>query len=398
MDASIKTYRFTEFTLNPAKRTLFRENAEIKLRDKDFEILLFLVENAPKTCSPDEIIEAVWNGTSVENNSIEKAIANLRNALGDNAKSPRFIRTVRAKGYLFVGDVQKALEKASKETISNVKTEGGEDSRLVQNKTLNLKTYFLYLGIILIIGLLGIIWWKGGEIWARYNSTVIFADDFSSSEIDPNHWVTSGSSVTIANGIMRVAVDETDNGGKLVSSNFSFEPTKPIIIQSRMKVTYNQMIKEKVYFYGSFLITANVYDAKEDFSHESPVDKYGRGVSFTNNDYINNGSNSGNGVEVIPAEGFFLVKPFGRPYEKRSYYDNKVGPRMLPVWAKWFEQKIIYNPVNGVMQYFIDGEKKSEYNVGTMPEMKNPQMRLYISPDGWWTNHSIEIDYIEITQ
>ena len=82
----VKVYKFGEFTLNPAKRILFREASEIKLRDKDFDILLFLLAHAPKTCSHDEIIDTVWSGTNVENNSIEKAIANIRSVLGDSAK------------------------------------------------------------------------------------------------------------------------------------------------------------------------------------------------------------------------------------------------------------------------------------------------------------------------
>lgn len=393
-----KICKFAEFTLNPATRTLFRENVEIKLRDKDFDVLLFLIDSAPKTCSPDEIIETVWDGTSVENNSVEKSIAGIRKGLDDDAKNPRFIKTVRGKGYLFVGDARQKEEQSPKEFVAeteklHTKIEPKPQKlNPLPGKTARFKIALLCFGIVLFVGLM---WWKGSEAWAQYNSKVIFADDFSSKVINVNHWTTNGSSITIVDGIMRIIVDETDNGGIVISSNFSFEPTKPIIIQSRLKVTYNQMTKEKVYFYGSFWITANVYDAKEDFSSLPPIDKYGRGVSYTNYDYIGDG---GNGTETIATEGFFLVKPFGRTHEKRSYYDNKIGPRMQPVWEKWFEQKIIYNPINGEMQYFIDGEKKSEYNVGTMPQMENPQMRLYISPAGWWTNHSIEIDYIEITQ
>jgi DNA-binding winged helix-turn-helix (wHTH) protein len=389
MPASIKTYEFSEFTLNPAKRTLFRRSEEIKLRDKDFDVLHFLIENAPATCSHDEIINAVWGEISVANNSLEKAITNIRGVLGDDSKNPRFIKTVRARGYLFIGDVSE-----TEENHSNPNTENAANSSKFQKKSLNLKTVFASSAIILLFAFFGLIWWKGSAVWAWYNSKILFADDFSDSEVNQNRWLAHGSSVMVSGGILRLMVDETDNGGKVVSANISFDPNKPIVIQSRQKVTFNQMEKEKIYFYGSFLITPNVYDAKDDISFGNQLDEYGRGVSYTNSD----DTDVFRGIEAIATEGFFLVKPFGRPHEKRSYYNNKVGARMEAIWAKWFEQKIIYHPANGLMEYFIDGVKKSEYNVGTMPPMENPQMRLYISPTGWWTNHSIEIDYIEITQ
>ena len=49
------------------------------------------------------------------------------------------------------------------------------------------------------------------------------------------------------------------------------------------------------------------------------------------------------------------------------------------------------------MKYCINGEKKGEFNVGQMLPEEN-KMQLQITPYGWYTNHSMEIDYIEVTQ
>jgi DNA-binding winged helix-turn-helix (wHTH) protein len=90
------------------------------LRDKDFDVLLFLLENASKPCSFEEIIEGVWKETNVENSSVEKAVANIRKVLADDARNPRFIKTIRTKGYLFFGDIEKIKGNPPKESVAPI--------------------------------------------------------------------------------------------------------------------------------------------------------------------------------------------------------------------------------------------------------------------------------------
>jgi len=49
------------------------------------------------------------------------------------------------------------------------------------------------------------------------------------------------------------------------------------------------------------------------------------------------------------------------------------------------------------MTYFVDGEKRGEFNVGRL-QAKDGQIRFEIIPWGWWPNHSMEIDYIRVSQ
>lgn len=388
MAISFKTYKFAEFILNPAKRTLLRERAEIKLRDKDFEVLLFLIESAPRTCSHDEIIEVVWNGTNVENNSIEKAIANIRNVLGDNAKSPRFIKTVRAKGYLFVGELEQIEKLPPKKDIEEHQT---ADTKT--NKSSKIKIVSLGLGFIFILGFALLFWWKGGEVWARYNSKVIFADDFSSGEIDSNRWKIKGKTVKVENGIAKLIVEETDNQGKLESSLFSFDRSKSVIIKSRLRISYSQNLKDKVYFIGMFGITPKT----PLFSQADIHNKYIFGINYTNHDYESRYPNGD--LDLMKTEGFFLFKYCGSSFKKVDYRDGKISKRIKPIWNEWFEQTIVYNPSNGEMSYIVGGNLEEVFNVGDLlKEMDEDKLRVEIDPAGWWLHHSIEVDYIEITQ
>lgn len=405
---SPEVYKFSEFTLSPAKRTLLKEGAEVRLRDKDFDVLHFLVENASRPCSFDEIIKGVWAGTSVENSSVEKAVANIRKVLADDAKSPRFIKTVRTKGYQFTGDVRRAeeiLPEADAAPSVNFQSEKvevkGRPQDAGQAQNLKFNKLLLSLGVALLATLV-LFWSKGVEIWTSIGTKTVFADDFSSREINPGRWRIKGKSVKPLEGTIKVSADETDNPGILRSEFFTVDPAKPITIASRIKVTYSQNIKDKVYFGGWFALipkTVNLekIDILEDIDETNSISF---GVRYMNYDYESDYPDKDDPLQTnrnIKAEGFFLIKDGGRPGTIAAYRDGKISERIEPTWGKWFEQKIVYRPADGLMTYFVDGEKRGEFNVGQL-KAKDNQIRFEITPWGWWVNHSIEIDYIKVTQ
>ena len=89
-------YSFDEFTLDLTRGSLLRQTEEIKLRPKSFEVLKFLVENGGRLISKDEIIENVWTGTAVTDDSLVQCLKDIRNALND--KSQIYIKTVPRRG------------------------------------------------------------------------------------------------------------------------------------------------------------------------------------------------------------------------------------------------------------------------------------------------------------
>ena len=75
------------------------------LSPKAFELLRMLVEHRPRALSKQELHEHLWPATFVsEVESGRVSIAELREALGDIARQPRFIRTAHRFGYAFCGD------------------------------------------------------------------------------------------------------------------------------------------------------------------------------------------------------------------------------------------------------------------------------------------------------
>src|SRR5277367_5724422 len=98
-------YRFGQFVLDPAKRALCRADSPVSLTPRAFDVLLFLVQNPNRLVTKEELLQAVWGNTFVEEGNLTQYISHLRKALGDNSEDARLIVTIARKGYQFTADV-----------------------------------------------------------------------------------------------------------------------------------------------------------------------------------------------------------------------------------------------------------------------------------------------------
>jgi TolB-like protein len=96
-------YAFERWTLDCRRGVLTGEGGEIALRPKAFEVLRFLVENAGRLVSRDEILDTVWHNVTVTEESLTHCVSELRQAFGD--ADQRIIKTVPRRGYLFAVSV-----------------------------------------------------------------------------------------------------------------------------------------------------------------------------------------------------------------------------------------------------------------------------------------------------
>ena len=87
--------------IHPAKREVLKNGEIVDIRDKEYEVLLFLAENKGKTVSASKIYESVWGEMSLpsSNNTVTVHILNLRRHLEDGATGQKLIRTVWGRGY-----------------------------------------------------------------------------------------------------------------------------------------------------------------------------------------------------------------------------------------------------------------------------------------------------------
>jgi pimeloyl-ACP methyl ester carboxylesterase/DNA-binding winged helix-turn-helix (wHTH) protein len=102
-------YRFGPFHLDVRERRLSRGCDVIPLRLKVFDTLLVLVENAGRLVTKQELLDAVWPETTVEENNLNHNVSVLRKALGEKATGQQYIETVPRVGYRFAAPVEAAL-------------------------------------------------------------------------------------------------------------------------------------------------------------------------------------------------------------------------------------------------------------------------------------------------
>jgi DNA-binding winged helix-turn-helix (wHTH) protein/tetratricopeptide (TPR) repeat protein len=123
------SYRFGQFVLDPSKRTLSRADSPISLTPKAFDVLLFLAQNPNRLVTKEELLQAVWVDTIVEEGNLTQYISHLRKALGDNSEDPRLIVTIARKGYRFTTDVTVLAEEPDIEEHAELQAVAIETSK-----------------------------------------------------------------------------------------------------------------------------------------------------------------------------------------------------------------------------------------------------------------------------
>ena len=96
---------FGRYRFEPATARLWADQREIKLTRKAAGVLGLLVERAGQPVTKQDLFASVWRNTVVSDDALTTCIQELRKALGDDAKQPRYIETRHRYGYCFVAEL-----------------------------------------------------------------------------------------------------------------------------------------------------------------------------------------------------------------------------------------------------------------------------------------------------
>jgi DNA-binding winged helix-turn-helix (wHTH) protein len=109
LDGRTVKLRLGELTFDSDTRQLLRGRDELHLSPKAFELLKVLIDARPRALAKNELHEHLWPATFVSEANLASLVAEIREALHDNARQPRFVRTAHRFGYAFCGDAIEAL-------------------------------------------------------------------------------------------------------------------------------------------------------------------------------------------------------------------------------------------------------------------------------------------------
>jgi DNA-binding winged helix-turn-helix (wHTH) protein len=99
-----KVAGFGDFRFDLSERRLFAGTDEIALNPKASEVLAYLLQHPRTIVSRDELMSAIWSGVAVTDDALVQRVLDIRKALGDDSKNPRYIRTHPRRGYEWIAN------------------------------------------------------------------------------------------------------------------------------------------------------------------------------------------------------------------------------------------------------------------------------------------------------
>jgi adenylate cyclase len=106
-------FRFKGYTLDIARTALRAADHDVQLRPKSFEVLRYLLENADRTVTKEELMEAVWPDVVVTDHVLAHCVSEVRQAIGDQNQA--IIKTMPRRGYRFTAPVVRVATSAAPE-------------------------------------------------------------------------------------------------------------------------------------------------------------------------------------------------------------------------------------------------------------------------------------------
>lgn len=176
MSLNKSKYRFGPFELDAAGGTLARNGSRVKLQDLPCRLLIMLVERPGEVVSRDEIRERVWpENTFVEfDNSLGVAIRKIRDALGDNPETPRYLETIPRRGYRFTAPVTtlnaNGSHPSNSESVSTAREEIRETSQGKRKKIL-IRAFVLIITATVGSALYRFVWHKKTALYQSIRMT-----------------------------------------------------------------------------------------------------------------------------------------------------------------------------------------------------------------------------------
>src|ERR1700728_5247478 len=181
-------YRFGEFVLDTRRRTLSRADSSVSLTPRAFDVLLFLTQNPNRLVAKEELLQAVWGDTFVEEGNLTQYISHLRKALGDNSEDARLIVTIARKGYQFTADVtvvaktadiakRAALQANATETVRPVEFPTEEQAAKSPTPRLRLRKWIAAAALLGVIAAAFWVYWNyRGRLTLSAADTIVLAD------------------------------------------------------------------------------------------------------------------------------------------------------------------------------------------------------------------------------
>src|SRR3954466_11316079 len=125
-ETSVHEVDFGPFRLDASNSRLLRDGKAVALTPKAFDMLRYLTSQPDRLVTKSELLSALWPDVFVTDASIKVCVREIRKALRDSTKVPKYIETVHRRGYRFIAPVAAARrESTSRIEVAEEPSAGG---------------------------------------------------------------------------------------------------------------------------------------------------------------------------------------------------------------------------------------------------------------------------------
>ncbi len=129
-DTANVRFAFGPFVIDTEDETLLRDGGRVALRGKSFAVLRVLVQHAGKLTSREQLLDEVWGETIIHEQGLSVCVREIRAALGDDPRTPAFVKTEHGRGYRLLVPARK-LSNATRDTVTNDERAMAHSTRVV---------------------------------------------------------------------------------------------------------------------------------------------------------------------------------------------------------------------------------------------------------------------------
>jgi adenylate cyclase len=235
-----KDFAFDGFTINVDASLLLKAGEKVPLGPRPFEVLLYLIKKHDGVVTKQELFAQIWGTDFVTDSALTQVIKEIRLALGDDAQSPKYIRTVHRKGYQFIAPLS--------------------DGNNVAKRWWRVLRFALVLSAAVILILAIQLWVKPTEPQFPPNSIAVLP--FVNMSSDPEQeYFSDGISEELLNLLSKIPELRVISR----SSSFAFKGEKPDIPTVAKKLNVAHVLEGSVRKAGDQVrISAQLIDARSD--------------------------------------------------------------------------------------------------------------------------------------
>lgn len=209
--------RFAEFVLDSGDERLIGPAGPVRIGNKAYRVLWALVGLDGRLLTKEELFETVWDGTVVSESALTSVIKELRRALGDDTKTPRFIESVYGRGYRFVAPVSEAPPDFPGNGLPDVEAPASTGEEPGKPGTLRHRLQVFGVGALVVAALASAGAWfalhdPGGSSVAVRIEPLRVAPDDSAAQLLRQSMSTDLTRMVVGNDTRLVFTDAADRG------------------------------------------------------------------------------------------------------------------------------------------------------------------------------------------